>query len=248
MSFLKRFTLYLITLWVIIRSFYYTAMVGIRTASRAYFGTVSRRWVDNTLHVWTDKVLKLANVHYKIVNPHAVSPPFKRPIILMCNHSSMYDIPLSFLVFPSVSLRMLAKKELFSVPTMGMGMRASEFPGIDRHNRQQAIKDLQQVKGLLESGIVLWIAPEGTRTKDGKLGVFKKGGFITAIETQALIIPMGIRGAHAILPAGTFQLQLNQNVEIHIGEPVDAADYTVSERDKLVKVVRDKMLALVGEV
>ncbi len=247
MSLYKRITIFFITLWVIILSMYYTAMVGIRTASRAYFGNVTRKWVDHTLHVWTDRVLKLAKVHYKIFNPHAVSPPFTRPVILMCNHSSMYDIPLSFLVFPSVSLRMLAKKELFRVPTMGMGMRASEFPGIDRQNRQQAIKDLQQVKALLESGIVMWVAPEGTRSKDGKLSVFKKGAFIAAIETQALIIPVGIRGANHILPTKSFQLHLNQHVEIHIGTPIDAACYTMSERDQLVGFVRKSMLELVGE-
>lgn len=39
----------------------------------------------------------------------------------------------------------------------------------------------------MESGIVLWVAPEGTRAKDGKLALFKKGAFITAIQAKALI-------------------------------------------------------------
>ncbi len=57
---------------------------------------------------------------------------------------------------------------------MGFAMKAAEYPFINRKNRRQAIQDLDQVKQLLQSGIVMWLAPEGTRSKDGKLGPFKK--------------------------------------------------------------------------
>ena len=64
-------------------------------------------------------------------------------------------------------------------------MTAAEFPFVDRKNRYQAIKDLAYAQQLMESGIVIWIAPEGTRSKDGKLAPFKKGAFITAIQCQS---------------------------------------------------------------
>jgi 1-acyl-sn-glycerol-3-phosphate acyltransferase len=141
-------------------------------------------------------------------------------------------------------MRMLAKKELSKIPIMGKGMAAAEFLFIDRKNRHQAMKDLVTVREKLESGIIMWIAPEGTRSKDGKLAPFKKGAFVTAIEAKATIIPVGIRGAYEILPAHTTQFNTNQTAEIRIGKPVDASKYTFTTRDELVKIVHDEIKQL----
>lgn len=99
----------------------------------------------------------------------------------------------------------------------------------------------------MESGIILWVAPEGTRSKDGKLAPFKKGGFITAIQAKATIIPIGIRGAFDILPARTFNIHLNQKAEIHIGEPIDAAQYTIENKEELIEKTHQSIKKLVGE-
>ena len=93
----------------------------------------------------------------------------------------------------------------------------------------------------------MWIAPEGTRSKDGKLAPFKKGAFIMAISAKATIIPMGIRGAHHILPARTHQFNLNQTAEIHIGKAIDAGRFTLDNKEELIKEVFQSMQALVGE-
>ena len=126
-------------------------------------------------------------------------------------------------------------------------MEAAEFPFIDRKNRRQAMQDLEHVKKLLNSGIVMWIAPEGTRSKDGKLAPFKKGAFIMAIQAQATIIPIGIRGAYNILPARTSQFNINQTAEIRIGEPIDAAQYTLEDKERLIENVFQSMKHLVEE-
>lgn len=206
-----------------------------------------RQWVDKTLHRWAIRLLNLVHVHCRVVNPHHTAPKPHVPTIIMCNHASLYDIPLSFKAFPRHSLRMLAKKELSKIPIMHGGMRAAEFPFVDRKNRHQAIKDLAAVRQLMESGIVIWIAPEGTRSKDGRLGPFKKGAFVMAIEAQATIIPMGIRGAAQILPARTRHFNLGQKAEIHIGKPISAADYPLENKDALIKTVHDTMKELLGE-
>ena len=130
---------------------------------------------------------------------------------------------------------------------MGKGMSAAEFPFIDRKNRNQSLKDLQHVRKLMESGIVIWIFPEGTRSRDGKLAAFKKGAFITAIEAKATIIPVGIRGACNILPARTMQFNLNQQAEIHVGQPIDASQYTPETRGELISRVHQSIYELTGE-
>lgn len=235
------------TAWIIVMSCLYTANTCTRAALRGLFGTISRPWCDHALRLYVKRVLKLVGVTCTVVNPFKVQPVAGQPTIIMCNHSSLYDIPLSLFAFPSHSLRMLAKKELGRIPLMGQGMVAAEFPFIDRQNRQQAKKDLEYVKTLLASGILMWIAPEGTRSKTGKLAPFKKGGFITAIQAGAVIIPMGIRGAHKILPARTHQFNLNQSVEVHIGQPIDASAFTLENKEALIEEVFESMKQLVGE-
>ncbi len=222
------------TLWIIVLSLIYTAQTCGHAAIKHMLGTVKRRWCDEELQRWVKKMVKLLGIKCKVFNPYGVEPQKGQPTIVMVNHSSLFDIPLSFLAFPKHSLRMLAKKELASIPIMGQGMKAAEFPLIDRKNRSQALKDLEALHKLLESGIVMWIAPEGTRSKDGKVAAFKKGGFITAIQAGATIIPMGIRGAADILPARTYQFNINQKAEIHIGKPIDATQYALEDKDKLI--------------
>lgn len=235
------------TFWIMLLSALYTAHTCGTAAIKHLRGTVTRKWCDEELQRWVKRMVKLLGIQYTVYNEHHVEPIAGQATIVMCNHSSLFDIPLSLLAFPNHSLRMLAKKELSRIPIMGQGMAAAEFPLIDRKNRRQAIKDLEIVHKLLESGIVMWIAAEGTRSKDGKLQPFKKGPFITAIQAGATIIPLGIRGANEILPARSFQFNINQKAEIHIGEPIDAAKYTLENKEVLIDEVFQSMKKLVGE-
>lgn len=235
------------TQWIIFLSILSTADACLRSILKRMSGKQSRTWSDAVIHRWVNRLLNLVGVTCKIVNPYKIEPKPGKATIIMCNHSSLYDIPISFKAFPHHSIRMLAKKELSKIPIMGKGMTAAEFPFVDRKNRHQAMKDLAEVRKLLESGIVMWIAPEGTRSKNGKLAPFKKGAFITAIETNATIIPIGIRGAYDILPARTTQFNLNQIAEIHVGKPIDASQYTSSNKEELVSIVYQSIKTLVGE-
>lgn len=223
------------TAWVIGALAFYTALTSFRCICKYYFSHINRDWTDKALQNWVDQLLNEVQVEYQVINPFKVQPEAGKSTIIMCNHSSAYDIPLAYKVFPKHSLRMLAKKELSRIPLMGKAMRAAEFPFIDRKNKYQAIKDLAYAQQLMESGIMIWIAPEGTRSKDGYLGTFKKGGFVTAIQSKATIIPIGIRGANNILPARSFNVHLHQNAEIHIGKPIDASQFTIENKEELIQ-------------
>jgi 1-acyl-sn-glycerol-3-phosphate acyltransferase len=168
-----------------------------------------------------------------------------RPHIIMANHRSYYDIPLSFISLPG-SIRMLTKKELFKVPIWGKGMKAAEFISIDRNDLDQALKDLEEARKIMQSGIVLWVAPEGTRSRTGKLGDFKKGGFMLALQTGAIIIPVGIKGSETILPPDTFDFVLGCKIEVNIGEPIDTSLYNIEQKDVLMQNVRNAIEGLAG--
>ncbi len=94
--------------------------------------------------------------------------------------------------------------------------------------------DLNTAKKLMEQGIVLWIAPEGTRSQDGKLQAFKKGTFITAIQTKATLIPLAIEGAFELYDSDTKRVRLNQKIKLTIGEPIDSTEYAKHDKESLM--------------
>lgn len=189
---------------------------------------------DQLVLNWADNLIALVDAKVEIKDPHHLKLEEGKPYILMCNHASLYDIPLSYMVFRDRSIRMLAKKELSRFPILRQAMNAASFPFIDRKDRRQAIKDLNSAKKLMEQGLVLWIAPEGTRSKDGKLQAFKKGTFITAIQTKATLIPLAIDGAFELYDNRTKKITLNQKITLTLGEPIDSTSYAIHDKDSLL--------------
>jgi len=224
------------TAWIMLLSSLYTLFTCSLAVVHAMLGSLDRKRANRYLREWCTRLLRAARVTVKVVNPHKVSFTDNHCYILMPNHSSLYDIPICYAHLQG-TIRMVVKKELFKIPIFGRAMRVSEHIVLDRKNRKQSIKALQTIKEKMQSGVVIWIAPEGTRSTTGELGEFKKGGFLAAIQTEAKIIPLGIRGAKNILPTKTWQFHLNQKIELHIGKPIDASQYTRKEINKLMTKV-----------
>lgn len=209
------------------------------------FNTNTRLNTDQKANDWAKLMFKAVNGSYGL---QGNLPDFKdgRPYMIISNHASHYDIPAVFATIPA-SVRMVAKKELFKIPFFGSAMRRHEFVCIDRRNREQAVKDLGKARDLMKSGIVIWIAAEGTRTRTGELQPFKKGVFMLAIDAQAVIIPMMIQGTNKILPADSLTFTTGEHVTVNIGPCVDTAGMTANNRDALMTEVRNIMKGLVHE-
>ena len=223
-------------LFIFIKTIYSTLRISVGTIFDVYLRGPHRDRDNERLHWWASYLLESIHLTFEIFNPHQVKfEPGKRYII-MSNHNSHYDIPLMYMAFPSTTLRMLTKKELFRTPIWGRGLKAAEFIAIDRNNHDQAIKDIEHARKKMESGITLWIAPEGKRSHNGELLEFKKGGFILARQTDATIIPVCIQGTRNALPPDTLDFTLNQHAEIQIGQPIDASQY--NNKEALMETVR----------
>lgn len=171
--------------------------------------SVRRDVCDARIDWWAKKLLEDVKVTVEAVGREHLDP--WEPMMVMSNHQSLYDVPALYQVLPG-SVRMVSKKELFRIPIFGGAMRAGEFVEVDRDNRERAIESLRNARRLFESGISVWIAPEGTRSLDGRLNPFKKGGFILAEEADVPILPVSVEGTSRILPART--------TDIHFGQPV----------------------------
>ena len=233
------------TLWIMLWSGFISGWMALVIIFKILIFGLDRDYYDAQTRKWSRRLLKIIRLSYKVYNHHHVQFHEHERYIIMSNHLSLYDIPLIFLTIPG-SIRMLAKKELSRIPLISRVMNMGEFVFIDRKDRDQAIKDLEMVKKTMETGIMPWIAPEGTRSRDGKLLPFKKGGFILALQTGAKIVPVGIRGIDNVLPAGKLRVNLYGHVELYIGEPIDTTQYGMEKRDQLMQDVRTAIIDLAG--
>jgi 1-acyl-sn-glycerol-3-phosphate acyltransferase len=210
------------------------------TVLDAALGRLTRQVCDERLNQWSRNAVRLAQVQLDVSGLENVRAD--RAHVLMSNHQSTYDIFTLFVAFPH-SMRMIAKKQVFALPIMGGGMRAAGFVELDRGNHQRALEGLDRAKEVMASGINIWIAPEGTRSDDGPLLPFKRGGFKMALQVQAPIIPITIDGTRDVLPSKDYRVRKGQTVRITFHPPVLPADYgDLSELMEAVRAAIDSAL------
>jgi 1-acyl-sn-glycerol-3-phosphate acyltransferase len=202
-----------------------------------------RAYVSRIIHLWARDMLHILRVQYKVFNSTVFEFDSGRPYIIMSNHASHFDIPLICVTFPREVIGMIAKRELFNIPFFGRSMRLGGCVSIDRENKYRAIKDLEAAEKNMLTGVRFWIAPEGTRSRTGKMGAFKKGGFKIALDVKAIIVPIAIIGSDKVLPPKTFDIGIGEKVEIHIGKPIDVANYQRQDLEKLMVDVANEVMS-----
>lgn len=217
-----------------------TLRICIPTVVDAAVGRTTMARVDDRLTWWSKRVLDDAKATLDIQGEEHI--PAGEPLVVMSNHRSYYDIPTVYRTIPG-PLRMVAKKELFRVPLFGTAMVAAGFVRVDRSDRQKAIVSLRESEELIQRGTRVWIAPEGTRTKTGKIGEFKSGGFHLALATNVRILPMVLTGTENIMSATSFDVTPGAHVKARVLEPIDTASYGRERRKELMNEVRQRMVS-----
>ena len=138
--------------------------------------------------------------------------------IFVSNHQSYYDIPIIMRSIPN-RYKFIYKKSLNWVPVFGWSMFLAKYISIDRNNARKALESLKRAAGKIQNGFSVVIFPEGTRSKDGNIGSFKKGIFYLAEEAKEKIVPITLIGTYNILPKNSFKIN-GGKVKVIIGEPV----------------------------
>jgi 1-acyl-sn-glycerol-3-phosphate acyltransferase len=164
--------------------------------------------------------------------------------IYMSNHESGIDILLLLLAIRQ-DVRFLAKRALFFVPFMGWSMWLAGFVPVDRRRTDRAKEVLSELESRLTKGKSILVFPEGTRSRDGRLGPFKKSGFLTALKSGVPIVPVGVSGARAVLGAQGIVVRRGP-VRVRAGRPILTASLSVHARRELMEKVRREILALGG--
>lgn len=193
--------------------------------------------------LWSRVLLRVPGVKLEVVQRAPLDP--RRPYIVMANHASMIDIWAVFLAVP-VPLRFIAKKQLGAIPLLGWAMRAGRFIFIDRQNAASARRSIEEAARRIKAGQSVVIFPEGTRTRDGRLNPFKKGGFHLALDSGADIVPVAIHGSRALMPRGSAFIR-SGTVRVEIGEPISTNGLVPADRDALAARVRETIAAMLDE-
>lgn len=158
------------------------------------------------------------------------------PRIYMTNHQSYLDIFGLLSVLP-VDFKFLMKQELMRIPLLGFAMQKVGYIGIERKDPRKAVESMRAAAERISNGVSVLIFPEGTRSLDGTLQKFKRGGFNLALRARCEIVPIGITGSAKLLPKGSFRVKKGIFV-ISIGSPIDTKKYTKKTIDLLMQEVR----------
>ncbi len=126
--------------------------------------------------------------------------------IVASNHQSAFDIWLIY-GWLGRPFSWVMKKELRKVPLVGLACESIGHIFIDRRNPVEAKKSMENAKKILQNGQCVVIFPEGTRTKTGKIGAFKRGAFNMASDLQLPVVPVSIKGSYERIAKNGWQFR-----------------------------------------
>ena len=218
-----------ITLWVVLS----TIVLGVIAIIISFF-TRTGNLVHIIARIWGKGILFVSGINVTVYGLDNIDP--SRSYIYMSNHQSNFDIPVLLACLP-VQFRWLAKAELFKIPLFGRSMRAAGYVKIDRFNRESAFKSINEAAAKMQNGVSVMIFPEGTRSRDGKIRAFKKGGFVMAVDSGVPIVPVILQGTWPIMDKSSLRINAG-NVALHIEKPIDTSGYTRKTKTDLMESVR----------
>ena len=193
--------------------------------------------------VWARTILFVSGVKIKTSGVDKLGP--ERSYIFMANHQSNFDILAVFAGLP-FQFRWLAKAELFKIPIFAQGMRGCGYISIDRKNRESAFRSLRMAADRIKNGASVMIFPEGTRSRDGKLLPFKKGGFVLAKGAGVPIVPVAITGSFDIMAKTGIRIR-SGNITVTVLDPIDTAAYEAQPKEVLMAMVREQLSAAIED-
>ena len=206
------------------------ALAGVRDRAGGFY--------DRELRTWARRLLEVTGLPVEVRGLDRLPPA---ACVYAANHASFVDIWVLVARLPG-SVRFVAKRELYRIPIFGWALRATGQIPMDRRDREAAARSYRSAAGVVRGGRSVIVFVEGTRSRDGRLSEFKKGGFVLAIEAGVPLVPVYLRGTHAAMPRGSLWLR-RRPVALVAGEPIPTAGLTYDDRGTLLARVREWFLA-----
>jgi 1-acyl-sn-glycerol-3-phosphate acyltransferase len=187
-----------------------------------------------TGRTWARVIALFTPMWVTVVGREHVDP--SRSYVIVANHQSQYDI-ITLYGWLDIDFKWVMKQELRKIFALGVACERLGHIFIDRSDRQAALASIEAAKARLEPGSSVLFFAEGTRSRDGRLGPFKKGAFRFALDTGLPILPLTTLGTPAILPPRTLRLRPGR-ARLVIHPPVEVGGLTEGDLPALIERVR----------
>lgn len=184
--------------------------------------------------LWAYTMLAVSLVRTQIKNKEKIQKGTS--YIIISNHQSLYDI-ISLVTTLGIQYRWFIKKEVLKIPIFGYALYASRNIFIDRSNTERAIESINRGIKRLPKGASVMVFAEGTRSPDGKIHEFKKGGFMVAVAHKMPILPVTVNGSRRVMPKGSLVFKPGK-IQVVVGDPIDTSGYTADTVDELINKTR----------
>ncbi|HSM12634.1 MAG TPA: lysophospholipid acyltransferase family protein [Thermoanaerobaculia bacterium] len=198
------------------------------------------RHVHRVARVWARGVLAFSFVRLEVEGLPGAGAEGR--FVYLANHQSLFDIPALLAAIPERVL-FLAKASLFRIPIFGWAIRLGGFVPVDRGDKRRARESFGQALGRIGEGASVLIFPEETRTLDGRLLPFRKGGMLLAAKSGLPAVPVGVEGTLQIQSRHSFLIR-PRTVRIRFGEPVVLAGESVRRLPELTAALRARVAEL----
>lgn len=190
-------------------------------------------------------VLFFAGVRVEVAGRENIVPG--RQYVVLMNHVNIFD-PMVFQAAFPYAARGVEEESHFRWPVYGPTLKRMGMFPISRKDTEQAVEMMRRAADWLrrKPDFSFGIMPEGTRTLDGKLGPFKRGGFILALDAGLDILPMVQSGAYEIARKGSLNIRPGK-VTVTIAPPVPSSGYSRETVGELIERIRGVFLERLGE-
>ncbi len=219
-----------------------TVILGILAVIFSFFSVDTSQSIAK---LWGKVILKACMIKVNVAGAENISP--QKSYIITSNHQSYFDI---FVLLASLDLnfKFIAKASLFKIPFLGRSMKRLGYIPIDRENLRSALKSVKKSTELIKNKTSILIFPEGTRSLDGKLLSFKKGGLNMFLKQGNItVLPAVIKGTVNILRKNSLAVHPGQKVELHILKPIEISEknkgLTSGKEDGIIKKIEEEIRA-----
>ena len=191
------------------------------------------------LYLATLILLKVAGIRVDVEGTEHIQR--ERAQIFIANHQSWFD---SFVLgaILKVPVTFISKKEMFKVPVYSYFMKRLRFISVNREHPRAILKELDEISALFRSGISLVVYPEGTRSKNGEVGAFRRGGVLFASSSGVPLIPVTLIGTGDIMPYGQYWIRYGRQVKVIISKPMEIGKVDRKEQFKFTAEIRQKIV------
>jgi 1-acyl-sn-glycerol-3-phosphate acyltransferase len=198
----------------------YTIVLGAASIASSIFDSRGY-FAHRCARAWSWLILKTTGVRVAVEGLERLTPG--ATYVFVANHQSHYDTPIVFSALP-FQLRIIAKQSLERFPVLGWHLKRGGHLLVDRQNPDPAAI-LARWRALVSQGLSLIIYAEGTRSADGRVGRFKAGSFLLALQAGLPVVPLAIVGTRGVMPKGRLRTE-PADVRLIVHDPISAPGTT----------------------